>query len=117
MAEHNKLGKVGEWKAAIYLEQQGYIILERNWRCKHLELDIICKKDQLLVIVEVKTRNLPEERPEELLDFRKRKNLRMAADAYVKLKDIHCEVRFDLILIVASPFSIRHIQEALQIFE
>ncbi len=60
------------------------LFLERNWRLKHRELDVICLKGDLLVVVEVKTRDLPEEHPEELLDYRKRRNIRIATDAYIK---------------------------------
>ena len=39
---------------------EGYVVLERNWRVKHRELDVICLKGDLLVVVEAKTRDLPE---------------------------------------------------------
>ena len=50
-------GFFGETKAAAFLISKGYSILYRNWRYKHLELDIIAAKDGLLHIVEVKTRS------------------------------------------------------------
>ena len=49
-------GFAGEDMAANLLRQKGYRILERNWRCGHLEVDIIAETDDYLVIVEVKTR-------------------------------------------------------------
>lgn len=54
MARHNELGRLGEEKAADYLQQKGYIILDRNWHLKHRELDIVCMYENMLVIVEVK---------------------------------------------------------------
>ena len=117
MARHNELGRKGEDKAVAYLEKEGYVILERNWHLRHRELDIVCTKDEMLVIVEVKTRLLPEERPGELLDLKKRNNLRRAADAYIKLNGIKMEVRFDLILITGKDLQIEHLQDALQVFE
>lgn len=117
MARHNELGKAGEDKAAAYLLQKGYVIRERNWHLKHRELDIVCSLDTLLVVVEVKTRTNPEERPEELLDFRKRKNLRRAADAYIKAKGLKMEVRFDLILLTGENMELQHIPDAIQVFE
>lgn len=63
MAAHNDLGRKGEEKAVEYLVREGYVVLERNWRLKHRELDVICLKGDLLVVVEVKTRDLPEEHP------------------------------------------------------
>ena len=56
MAEHNEMGKEGEELAAEYLVKQGYTIEARNWRYGHEEIDIIARKDDLLLIVEVKTR-------------------------------------------------------------
>lgn len=117
MARHNELGKIGEDKAVAYLKKEGYIILDRNWHLRHRELDIVCMQEKVLVIVEVKTRLLPEERPEELLDYKKRNNLRRAADAYIKLKGIQAEVRFDLILLTGDHLQIEHIQDAIQVFE
>lgn len=117
MAQHNDIGKIGEEKAAFYLQQQGYLILERNWRLGHLELDLVCTKENVLVIVEVKTRCSGEEYPEELLNYRKRVYLRRAADAYIKAKGLQMEVRFDLILLTGKDFSIHHIVDAVQVFE
>lgn len=57
MAEHNELGKIGEGIAVAYLQKKGYEILCRNYTFKKSELDIVTKKGELLVIVEVKTRN------------------------------------------------------------
>lgn len=54
MAAHNDLGRKGEEKAVEYLVREGYVVLERNWRLKHRELDVICLKGDLLVVVEVK---------------------------------------------------------------
>ena len=48
-------GNLGEEKASQYLLSKGYEILERNWRTKTGEIDIICKKAEVLVFVEVKT--------------------------------------------------------------
>lgn len=61
-----QLGKFGESLAASYLQKQGYRIIERNFRGRYGELDIIAIKDKILVFVEVKTRigrqfGLPEE--------------------------------------------------------
>ena len=111
MAAHNDLGRKGEEKAVEYLVREGYVVLERNWRLKHRELDVICLKGDLLVVVEVKTRDLPEEHPEELLDYR------IATDAYIKAKGIRAEVRFDLILVIGPDLKIEHVKEAIQVFE
>ena len=60
MAEHNDLGKWGEEYAAVYLQKQGYVILDRDWRYgrSKSDIDIICKTPdmRIVVFVEVKTR-------------------------------------------------------------
>lgn len=48
-------GQEGEEIAARYLEAKGYTVLERNWTCRRGELDLICRHDGRLVIVEVKS--------------------------------------------------------------
>lgn len=117
MAEHLEYGKLGEDKAVDYLIQRGYVILERNWRLKHKEVDIICTDGDLLIVVEVKSRMTPEERPEELLDFRKRRNLRCAGEAYLAAKGIDREIRFDLVLITGVEAEVEHIPGAITVFD
>ena len=77
MAKHNELGKAGENAAVTYLEQQGYIIRDRNWRKGHFELDIVATKEQELIVVEVKTRsNTQFAEPEDAVDIPKIKRIR-----------------------------------------
>lgn len=57
LPQHLLLGKRGEDWAASELEKAGYVILERNWRHGHLELDMICREGEEIVFVEVKTRS------------------------------------------------------------
>ncbi|KQW07474.1 hypothetical protein ASC66_00165 [Leifsonia sp. Root4] len=54
--ESQRLGRFGEQQAVRYLEAQGYRVLERNWRCRHGEIDVVASRDGVLVFVEVKTR-------------------------------------------------------------
>lgn len=117
MAKHNQLGERGEDKAINYLMQRGYRILDRNWRLGHLELDIVCTRENMLVIVEVKTRTSSEVSPEEVLNLQKRRHLRSAADAYIKAKGLKMEVRFDLMLITGEQLDIEYVMEAVQVFE
>ncbi|MFW5940322.1 MAG: YraN family protein [Chloroflexota bacterium] len=61
-----RLGAWGESLAARHLEEEGYEILERNWRCARGEIDLVAQAGDLLVFVEVKTRRgrrmgLPED--------------------------------------------------------
>ena len=57
MAEHNELGKLGEELAVEFLRKNGYEILETNWTFQKAEIDIIAQKENILAVVEVKTRS------------------------------------------------------------
>ena len=65
-----KTGQEQEAKAACFLKTQGYQILERNYRCKKGEIDLIAREGQYLVFVEVKYRSTNESGlPEEAVDL------------------------------------------------
>jgi len=113
MAEHNDLGKWGEDEAALYLEEEGYTIVERDWKIGRRDLDIIAfsPDGSTLVVVEVKTRTDEEyQLPEEAVDLRKMRNLAVAANAYVKESNIDKELRFDIISIVGCNRQVKSIQ-------
>ena len=55
MARHNEIGKLGEDIATKFVKNKGFIVLERNYRKKWGEIDIIAKKDSLLHFIEVKS--------------------------------------------------------------
>jgi putative endonuclease len=111
MAKHNLLGIEGERMALDYLRSQGYEILETNWRFERKEIDIIARKDNIVAIVEVKTRSTDYfGAPEESVTLTKQRFLIEAADVYMQQLDFEAEVRFDIISIVNK--TINHIQEA-----
>ncbi|MBR8720879.1 hypothetical protein IX307_002056 [Bacteroides pyogenes] len=115
MAEHNELGKAGEDAAALYLKDEGYVILHRNWRRGHLELDIVAEKNNELVVIEVKTRRNTEfALPQDAVNALKIKRTVRATDTYMKLFQIDVPVRFDIITVVGEKknFKIEHIKEA-----
>ncbi len=99
MARGHRLGRRGEAMAAAYLLEQGYRILARNWRHHHKELDIVAEKGEVLVIVEVKTREDPAQPAGELVPPEKEHALIEAADAFIRQHDLDEEVRFDVIII------------------
>lgn len=116
MAAHNDLGKWGEHKAEEFLRTRGYRIVEHNWRYGHRDIDIVAAKDDVLVIVEVKTRrnNLFTE-PEDAVDWQKIRSLSVAANAFVKRYRIDMEVRFDVITVIGDiegECQINHIEDA-----
>ncbi len=115
MAEHNDLGKKGEEIALQHLKNNQYVILETNWRYGKDEIDIIAKQDEMLVIVEVKTRSsnhLVE--PEFAVTKKKQGFLIRSANAYIDKKDLELECRFDIISIVvySNNTQLEHIEDA-----
>lgn len=115
MATHNDLGNEGEELAVGHLVQNGWKILERNWRFGREEIDIIAQKDEVLSIVEVKTRfsNFLGE-PYEAVSKSKQKSIIRAANHFVEKNDLDLEVQFDIISIVLNKNQqkITHIEEA-----
>ncbi|HMI06182.1 MAG TPA: YraN family protein [Flavobacterium sp.] len=115
MAEHNELGKLGEELAVKFLRKDGYEILETNWVFQKAEIDIIAQKDNVLAVVEVKTRSsidfgLPQ-------DFVKPKKIQLlvkAVNEFVIQNDLDVEVRFDIISIhkKGNQFIIDHLTDA-----
>lgn len=115
MAEHNEKGSKGEELAAEFLLNKGYEILEKNWRFKNLEADIIAMHGKILVVAEVKTRrsNYFGE-PESFVNKQKQKNLIKAANEYIIRNNLDLDVRFDIISIILgdSQMKINHIEDA-----
>jgi putative endonuclease len=115
MASHNELGKLGEKLAVEFLKREGYQIVETNWVFAKAEIDIIARRENVLSIVEVKTRSgtgfgLPQ-------DFVDRKKIRLlvkAVNAFVESRNLDLDVRFDIIGIhkVDSGFGITHLTDA-----
>ena len=115
MAKHNELGKQGEEIAAQYLIENGYEIVERNWRNKHKEIDIIAKDGKDLVIVEVKTRQNDEYGdPDIAVTRQKQRRLISAANAYLFQNKLDIDTRFDIISIIFKEDKpvIDHIEDA-----
>lgn len=116
MAEHNVTGKEGERLAGRFLEEQGYEVLERNWRHTRHELDLVARTDRELVIVEVKTRSTDRHgQPEEAVKQGKRGKLIKAANAYVAVTGCTLDLRFDIISVILRPGGkpyIHHIADA-----
>ncbi|MCR5445347.1 MAG: YraN family protein [Bacteroidales bacterium] len=116
--EATDLGVVGEQMATRYLEDQGYVILERNYRYGKHEVDVIALDHGTLVIVEVKTRadDLLAD-PEDAVDHRKRGFIVRVANQYISSHHRTEDVRFDIISIVKHDDqpAIRHIKDAFNV--
>ncbi|MBN1199497.1 MAG: YraN family protein [Bacteroidales bacterium] len=115
MAAIHELGKQGEELAARYLTKKGYKILETNWHFGRNELDLIAEDGDILVVVEVKTRqsNVMGD-PEMAVTWEKQRAIIRSANAYVRWKRRATEVRFDIlsVLIRGEKVKINHIPDA-----
>ncbi|MDH7912284.1 YraN family protein [Winogradskyella sp. SYSU M77433] len=115
MAQHNELGKKGEQLAVDFLLKNSYEILERNYRFDKAEVDIIAQKDDILAIIEVKTRSsIDFGNPQDFVKPKQIKNLVKAVDEYITENDLDVEARFDIVAIVKenSKFQIEHLENA-----
>ena len=91
-------GKFGEDKAADFLKKNGYSVIERNFRCRMGEIDIIAETDEYLVFVEVKTRkNDSFGQAREYVTFSKQQKIKKTALMYLTYHDSDKQPRFDVI--------------------
>lgn len=117
--EAKEFGVTGEQMAARYLEDQGYVILDRNYRRGHKEVDIIALDHGELAVIEVKTRaNEDYFTAEQAVDHRKRQNIIRVANNYVRRYHRTEPLRFDIIAIVGTGANaeIRHTKNAFNVF-
>lgn len=107
-----KLGNRGEKIAAKFLRKQGYQIIEKNYRSRLGEIDIVAKEDESVVFVEVKTRCSTDfGLPEEALSYDKRRRLSKLALGYLahrRIKDTNC--RFDVVSILMDNNRANHVK-------
>ena len=101
MSHHNKdTGFLGENKAEAYLTSMGFSILFRNWRYKHLEIDILASKGNCLHIIEVKTRRTTTYGfKEQHIDAQKMQHLKNAAAIFQYQNPVWQMLQFDVIAI------------------
>jgi len=109
------LGQQGEQIAATFLAQAGLSVLERNWRCKEGEIDIVAIDGRTLVICEVKTRSgLRFGTPIEAITRQKAWRLRKLAVLWVNAHGLIFEaIRIDIVGVlraVSGEFTIEHVQ-------
>ncbi len=122
MPESRKeLGVKGEKLAAKFLRRRGYKIIQRNYRCKLGEIDIIAERDGTIVFVEVRTRQTEEFGPPQYsITAAKRNQISRVALCYIREKNLVGQsCRFDAIAITFSPGSrrpeIEHIENAFEL--
>lgn len=108
-------GRQGEEKAAVFLAEEGYEILEHNYRFKKSEVDLICQYKGLLIFVEVKTRSSKAfGHPESFVSENQQEAIIRAAEAYMLKTDWEGGIRFDIIAIYqkGDEEEIVHLEDA-----
>jgi putative endonuclease len=115
--ERQLIGKIGEEAACQFLQQQGYAIIENNFRCSLGEIDIVARDQRVTVIVEVRTRtSLTYGSPEESITTEKARRLKRLALSYLQNHHLSAEpCRIDLIAVMVDRktrkiLSINHIK-------
>jgi len=116
----NKSGQYGEDLAVEYLKRKGYEIIARNWRgekkLRAPEIDIIARRSDILIFIEVKTSSTGKfGRPEYWIDRKKRDRIAKGAEAFLSIYETYFESsRFDAITVdrECDPPRINHIKNA-----
>lgn len=107
MARKDELGRAGEQAAESYLRAHGFEILDRNWRCRAGELDLVVADADTIVVVEVKTcRSAAFGHPFEAIDARKLHRLhQLARDWRAAHRDLagSRRLRVDALAITGDP--------------
>ena len=86
---NSELGSLGEQMACDYIQKKDFQILERNYRFKKNEIDIIAKKENQLIVIEVKTRQTAEiGEPWQAVTRNKQKQIIQVANQYVQSNQI-----------------------------
>ena len=103
--QRRALGLEGEAFASRWYEDRGYSIVDRNWRCRQGELDIVARRGRELVVCEVKTRSSGRYGTgAEAVDWRKQRTIRQVTAAYLSRSTSGpVSVRFDVAVVTAGP--------------
>jgi len=118
---NKKVGKIGEDAACKYLTAHGWRIVERNFRYRRYEIDIIAVNDRYIIFTEVKTRSSVEfGSPSQAVTLNKRVCIRAGAEGYLKRNCYNLYPRFDVIEVVVNNNdlkveSVNHIDNAFDI--
>jgi putative endonuclease len=118
-SSRSAVGRAGENAAAELLEHLGYILLERNWRCRIGEIDLIALDGKTLVFVEVRSRTNPTRfgTAIEAVTARKCRQVREVATVYLKQRGGAPQpLRFDVVAVTflrdGNASEIKHLQGA-----
>ncbi len=115
MSKNIEIGKKGEQIAAEFLRNKGYEIMQTNWRYSRAEVDIICKYNDHLIFVEVKTRSYNYYgEPAAFVTTKKEEFMMSAAAAFMEEIKYEWKFRFDVISIILNKDKLEKIEHFLQ---
>lgn len=104
-----QLGNEGEKRVAEWYEENGYFLLDRNWRCAEGEIDLIVRRERTVVFCEVKTRSSNAfGEPVEAVTSAKRFKVRKAAIRWITENGapLKGELRFDVASVMGTDISV-----------
>ena len=117
MAIHNIIGKVGEDIANEWLKVHEYEILARNWRWGRNEIDFVCSKNGVVVVVEVKCRSQIPEDITTLLPLKKQRAIVRTAARWLAENKMSAELRFDLLTVDINTKKVDHFPDAIMVYD
>ena len=115
--QRQAVGAYGEEVAAQHLQEQGLVVLDRNWRCADGEVDLVLRDGHDIVFCEVKTRRGDRfGPPAAAVTYRKMRKLRQLALRWLAVAGVHPrEIRFDVVEVLVpaeGPGQVTHIRAA-----
>ncbi len=116
--DRQALGQFGEEQAARYLRRRFYHVVERNFRCRFGEIDLIVRRGGILAFVEVKLRRDDSHgEAREFVTPQKQQRVRAAAELWLSQHETGLQPRFDVVEVYAprgadGPVEIRHLENA-----
>lgn len=116
-SQNKPLGDRGERLAAEHLERAGWVVLARNFRVGHREVDLVARRGEVVAFVEVKTRaGLGYGHPLEAITLRKRREIQLVATIWVerhgKPDDIYRYDAVAVLIIAGGEPQIEHVEDA-----
>lgn len=100
-------GSIAESKAALFLVDKGYIVIDTNWKTKWCEIDIIAEKDEIIYFVEVKYRSQDYSgRGLEYITHKKMKQMKFAAEMWLQQYETGKQCRLSALELKGGEFAI-----------
>ncbi len=112
------LGNRGEEIAAEYLQERGYTLVDRRWRCRYGEIDLIARKGDTLVFVEVRSRRGSVDDAAQSVGPLKQNRLQLLATEYLAGMEAPQNARIDVVCVAwktGAPPEVEHIEGAVEV--